>query len=95
MILAHYAAWMPYAVFIMMMGILFGLLHRGTQNGLGVLSDSIEAWDHIDPHLLLFAFTPSLLFRGKRLLSPRRPVQMLALCVHHFNFDHFLNSEFR
>ena len=95
MILAHYAAWMPYTVFIMMVGIMVDHLHRGTQNGLGVLSDSIEAWDHIDPHLLLFASIPPLLFGGKRLLSPRRSVQMLTLCVHHFNFDHFLNSEFR
>jgi len=61
-LLAHYAAWMPYTVFIMVVGLLVGLLHRGTDNGLGVLSDSIEAWDHIDPHLLLFAFIPPLLF---------------------------------
>jgi NhaP-type Na+/H+ or K+/H+ antiporter len=47
---------------MMIIGILVGLLHRGTNEGLGVLSDSIESWDHIDPHLLMFAFLPPLLF---------------------------------
>ena len=49
---------------MMLEGLLLGLLHRGTNEGLGVLSDSISAWDYIDPHLLMFAFLPPLLFGG-------------------------------
>jgi len=59
---AHFLPSFPYTVLILIVGILIGYLHRRTNEGLGVLSDSIEAWDHIDPHLLLFAFIPPLLF---------------------------------
>lgn len=37
-------------------------LTPSVHGGLGVLSTSMAMWSHIDPHLLLFAFLPALLF---------------------------------
>lgn len=65
MLLSRYLSAFPYTVAMMLLGILLGLLHKGTDQGLGVLSDSIHAWDHIDPHLLMYAFIPALLFGGE------------------------------
>eukprot|EP00656_Telonema_subtile_P050975 TRINITY_DN6740_c0_g1_i1.p1 TRINITY_DN6740_c0_g1~~TRINITY_DN6740_c0_g1_i1.p1 ORF type:complete len:785 (+),score=195.09 TRINITY_DN6740_c0_g1_i1:165-2519(+) len=59
----------PYTVWMMVVGILVGLLHRGTNRGLGVLSESIDSWDTIDPHLLLYAFIPALLFGDSQTLN--------------------------
>eukprot|EP00658_Telonema_sp_P-2_P006872 TRINITY_DN12585_c0_g1_i12.p1 TRINITY_DN12585_c0_g1~~TRINITY_DN12585_c0_g1_i12.p1 ORF type:complete len:815 (+),score=232.07 TRINITY_DN12585_c0_g1_i12:188-2632(+) len=61
-LLSRFAPWFPYTVFMMLVGIGIGLIHRGTDRDLGVLSDSIHSWDNIDPHLLLYAFIPALIF---------------------------------
>jgi NhaP-type Na+/H+ or K+/H+ antiporter len=37
-------------------------LTPSVHGGLGVLSTSMAMWSHIDPHLLLYAFLPALLF---------------------------------
>ena len=64
-LLSHFMPSFPYTVMMMLLGIFLGLLHRGTDRGLGVLSDSIHAWDLIDPHLLMYSFIPALLFGGE------------------------------
>ena len=52
----------PYTVTLLICGIIIGLAHEATDKGLGRLSESIDQWLAIDPHLLLFAFLPALLF---------------------------------
>ena len=61
-ILARAAPDFPYTVMMMIWGIAIGVLHKGTDKGLGVLSDSVDSWDNIDPHLLMYSFIPALLF---------------------------------
>jgi NhaP-type Na+/H+ or K+/H+ antiporter len=72
--------WMPYTVMMMIVGLLVGLLHRGTQEGLGVLSDSISSWDDIDPHLLMYAFLPPLLFGDSMNLNYHHVKQCFWQC---------------
>ena len=54
----------PFTVALLIVGFSIGLLHRGTDKGLGVLSDSIDSWDNIDPHMLMYTLLPALLFGG-------------------------------
>ena len=57
----------PYdTVTLLIAGVLIGLVHEGSDHGLGSLSVSINMWTHIDPHVLLFTFLPALLFGGAR-----------------------------
>lgn len=72
--------WMPYTVMMMLVGLLVGLLHRGTNEGLGVLSDSISSWDAIDPHLLMYAFLPPLLFGDSMNLNYHHVKECFAQC---------------
>eukprot|EP00746_Dinoflagellata_sp_MGD_P004011 gnl/MRDRNA2_/MRDRNA2_107772_c0_seq1.p1 gnl/MRDRNA2_/MRDRNA2_107772_c0~~gnl/MRDRNA2_/MRDRNA2_107772_c0_seq1.p1 ORF type:complete len:906 (+),score=138.75 gnl/MRDRNA2_/MRDRNA2_107772_c0_seq1:200-2917(+) len=53
---------LPYTVTLFMLGIFMGILHVETHGGLLTLSHSIDMWIAIDPHLLLYAFLPALLF---------------------------------
>jgi hypothetical protein len=52
----------PYTCTLLLCGVVIGLVHESTDKGLGRLSISIDQWLSIDPHLLLFAFLPALLF---------------------------------
>ena len=66
-ILSRKAPWMPYTCVILVEGMLlaaldyYTTLHFGSC-GMGILSKSIAMWKDIDPHLLLYAFLPALLF---------------------------------
>jgi sodium/hydrogen exchanger 10/11 len=59
--LARWAPWVPYTVMLMVEGLLIGIVdhHAGSH---GSLAHSLHMWQGIDPHLLLFAFLPALLF---------------------------------
>jgi len=61
----------PYTGILLLEGMVMGLIHEATSTqenyqmthfGLGTLSESLEMWIRIDPHLLLYAFLPGLLF---------------------------------
>jgi NhaP-type Na+/H+ or K+/H+ antiporter len=52
----------PYTVVLLIEGFTIGYIHELSEHGLGDLSVSLEMWSSIDPHLLLFAFLPPLLF---------------------------------
>jgi hypothetical protein len=53
---------LPYTVSCFLCGILLSLIDGFTNKGLGSLSESMKLWVQIDPHLLLFAFLPGLIF---------------------------------
>lgn len=53
---------LPYTVVLLLLGFFLGLLHVESKENLGTLSQSIGMWLQIDPHLLLYAFLPVLLF---------------------------------
>ena len=53
---------LPYTVVLLVEGVILALIHESSDGGLGMLSTSINMWQKIDPHLLLFAFLPVLLF---------------------------------
>ena len=76
---------LPYTVTLLLCGIIIGLVHEATDKGLGTLSDSIDQWLLIDPHLLLFTFLPALLFGdaiGMEFASIRKAFgQMLILAT--------------
>ena len=62
--LQRWLRWMPYTVMLMIEGIVLGcVMASGSSNlpktSLGV---SMAMWERIDPHLLLGAFLPALLF---------------------------------
>jgi len=80
-LLTRYLPSFPYTVFMLLMGIVVGLIHRGSDNGLGVLSDSIEAWDTIDPHLLMYAFIPALLFGDSMNLNYHHVKRCFVQCL--------------
>merc|ERR1712166_1001009 len=77
--LAKWAPWFPYTVFMMLLGLFTGLLLREA-NDKNVLSDSINAWDHIDPHLLMFAFLPPLLFGDSMALNFHHVKRCFSQC---------------
>ena len=59
--LARWAPWLPYTVMLMVEGMIMGAVdHYGHSSA--SLADSLHIWQAIDPHLLLFAFLPALLF---------------------------------
>ena len=78
-ILSKWAPWFPYTVFMMLLGLFTGLLHREA-NDKNVLSESIDAWDHIDPHLLMFAFLPPLLFGDSMALNFHHVKRCFSQC---------------
>ena len=59
---SRYMTWLPYTCVCMLEGFVMGAVHKMTGKGLGTLSVSIDMWLTIDPHLLLYAFLPALLF---------------------------------
>jgi len=52
----------PYTVALMLIGLAIGGVSYACD--LGYLSNSIDQWQSIDPHLLLFAFLPGLIFES-------------------------------
>jgi len=60
--LARHLPWLPYTVVLLVEGILISFIDEGSNHGLERISVSIAMWENIDPHLLLFAFLPALLF---------------------------------
>jgi hypothetical protein len=52
----------PYTVALLIVGLAVGAISCVTD--LGYLSHSIDQWHSIDPHLLLFAFLPGLIFES-------------------------------
>ena len=59
-LISRYAQWLPYTCAVLVIGVVLGAVH-GSFN-LDDLSDSIQIWENIDAHLLLYAFLPALLF---------------------------------
>lgn len=59
----------PFTVALFIEGICLGALHSATDGGLGSLSASLDMWLEIDPHLLLYAFLPALLFGDSMCMS--------------------------
>ena len=57
-----FLAYVPYTSAVMVLGIILGVAHRGTDCGLLYLSQSIHSWSTINSHLLLYIFLPLLLF---------------------------------
>ena len=49
--------------------------------GLGTLSTSITMWAHMDPHLLLFAFLPALLFGDAMGLNKHLATKCFSPCL--------------
>ena len=49
----------PYTVLLFVEGIVLACVHEATGKSLGTLSDSIEMWLKIDPHLLLCVVVPA------------------------------------
>lgn len=70
----------PLTVALFVEGILLGYVHTITDGGLGVLSESLDMWLNIDPHLLLFAFLPALLFGDSMGLSWHEFCRCLSQC---------------
>ena len=65
--LSRVAPWMPYTCVLLVEGMLLAAVDYQLSSfkegcGMGILSKSIAMWRGIDPHLLLFAFLPALLF---------------------------------
>ena len=59
--LTRWMPWMPYTVMLMAEGLAIGAMdHYGGSHS--SLAHSLHMWQGIDPHLLLFAFLPALLF---------------------------------
>jgi NhaP-type Na+/H+ or K+/H+ antiporter len=56
-------------------------LAKGHGDGLGELSASIQMWSMIDPHLLLFAFVPALLFGDAMALDTHIFFKCLTQCL--------------
>ena len=55
--------WMPYTVMLMLEGIALGFVVASHDRfGSTSLGHSMAMWERIDPHLLLAAFLPALLF---------------------------------
>lgn len=52
----------PFTVWLFIIGVFIGMAHKESQGKLGTLSISIDMWKDIDPHLVLYAFLPLLLF---------------------------------
>lgn len=53
---------LPYTVTLLFLGWILGAIHVESKGSLGTLSNSIRMWMEMDPHLLLYAFLPILLF---------------------------------
>lgn len=53
---------LPYTVSLFLVGIFLRILHIESDGALGNFSKSITMWMAIDPHLLLYAFLPALIF---------------------------------
>lgn len=74
----------PFTAVMLIEGILIAFIfelakkHRG---GLGELSASITMWSEIDPHLLLFAFVPALLFGDAMALDTHIFFKCLTQCL--------------
>ena len=52
----------PYTLVLLLVGLVVGMVSHWAD--LGYLEASIDQWASIDPHLLLFAFLPGLVFES-------------------------------
>jgi len=60
--LEKYLPSVPYTCVLLFEGAVLGYIHHATNHGLSTLSESIDWWVEINPHVLLFTFLPPLLF---------------------------------
>jgi NhaP-type Na+/H+ or K+/H+ antiporter len=79
--LSRYCPAMPYTVVILMEGFAVGWIDNKTDHSLGTLSQSFRMWSKIDPHLLLFAFLPALLFADSMGMNWRMWKRCLGQCL--------------
>eukprot|EP00927_Polykrikos_kofoidii_P077505 TRINITY_DN74443_c0_g1_i1.p1 TRINITY_DN74443_c0_g1~~TRINITY_DN74443_c0_g1_i1.p1 ORF type:complete len:1155 (+),score=194.57 TRINITY_DN74443_c0_g1_i1:115-3579(+) len=71
----------PFTVALFFEGVLAGCIHRTTNGGMGTFSKSLDMWVQMDPHLLLYAFLPALLFGDSMSMSWHEFRRCLAQCA--------------
>ena len=75
----------PYTVILLLMGMFLGIIHnyQTDKANMGILGASIEIWNDIDPHVLLYIFLPPLIYEGPAAVDfhvfRRSAFQMLLL----------------
>ena len=53
---------LPYTVWLLLFGVLLGCINLENQDN--VMNSSIEAWQNVEAHVLLYVFLPALLFES-------------------------------
>ena len=75
------AEWLPYSCALLTEGLVLAWVHAGTSGGMGSLSRSIDTWQAIDAHLILYAFLPALLFGDSMTLNTHILSKCLSQCT--------------
>ena len=75
------ADWLPYSCALLLEGMLLAYIHEKTHHGLGSLSRSINAWQNMDGHLILYAFLPALLFGDAMTLNTHVLAKCMSQCT--------------
>jgi NhaP-type Na+/H+ or K+/H+ antiporter len=70
-ILSRLKSDLPYTVVVFLFGILVSFCIQFVSDS-DTLKRSIDMWDHIDPHLILYVFLPALLFGEAMRLNPHQ-----------------------
>ncbi|KAA0155613.1 hypothetical protein FNF29_01530 [Cafeteria roenbergensis] len=58
----------PYTVMLLVLGAIIGIIDHNVD--MGALSDSIQLWVHINPHLIFYIFLPALIFGSAFSVDP-------------------------
>ena len=80
---SRYMPGVPYTPTLLLVGVLVATLKRFvlTAEGSPHLYASLDAWEHIDGHLLLRIFLPALLFNDAMQLEWHRTYRCLSQCL--------------
>lgn len=73
----------PYTVVLLLIGLLLGAL----ENKLGMLSESVASVKSINPHLLLGAFIPALIFESAFSVNYHVQISSLTFVVSPIDLD--------
>ena len=79
-LLGKVAPWMPYTPFLLIIGILMKVIDH-TAPTYEHVAKSIQTWEHMDGHLLLYTFLPPLVFGDAMFLSWHTLAKCLAQCA--------------
>ena len=71
----------PYTVALFLEGILVAWVDHKSRHGLGIFSESLRMWLNIDPHVMLYAFLPLLLFGDAMSLNIHHLRQKIGQCL--------------